>query len=243
MAAGRRPFFVCSSGGATNTGAVDPLPELAEIAKSSGAWFHVDAAYGGFAVLTERGREALRGLDVERVHFMGGEPTTNPLLPEVLARCKRELGLRTFLGHTNGSGLVIENLDGTNVSLKAFDPEKHLEYTGQPRDPVYDNLRASFEAGLEVKASCVYIPGYIAEDEIAGMTDFLASLSPEIPFHIMGYIPVPGAPWRRPTDAEMEGIVALARERMAHVGFSHLTPEQAVDLTARDDRFKVVQVL
>jgi pyruvate formate lyase activating enzyme len=187
--------------------------------------------------------EALRELDVERVHFMGGEPTTNPLLPEVLARCKRELGLRTFLGHTNGSGPVIENLDGTNVSLKAFSPEKHLEYTGRPRDPVYDNFRASFEAGLEVKASCVYIPEYIAEDEIAGMTDFLASLSTEIPFHIMGYIPVPGAPWRRPTDAEMEAIVALARERMANVGFSHLTPEQAVDLTARDDRFKVVQVL
>jgi hypothetical protein len=41
----------------------------------------------------------------------------------------------------------------------------------------------------------------------------------------------------------MEAIVALARERMANVGFSHLTPEQAVDLTARDDRFKVVQVL
>ncbi|MGQ9732186.1 MAG: radical SAM protein [Candidatus Zipacnadales bacterium] len=187
--------------------------------------------------------EALRPLAIERVHFMGGEPTTNPLLPEVLALCKRELGVRTYLGHTNGSRLIIENLDGTNVSFKAFSAEKHLQYTGQPREAVYDNFRAAFEAGLEMRASCVYIPEHIAEDEITGVVDFIASLSSEIPFHIMGYIPVPGAPWRRPTEEEMERIVALAHERLANVDFSHLTPEQAVDLTARDDRFKVVQVI
>ena len=63
----------------------------------------------------------LRGLDVDAVHFMGGEPTTNPQLPELLAFCKRELGVTTRLGHTNGSGLVLEHLDGSNVSFKAFD--------------------------------------------------------------------------------------------------------------------------
>ena len=64
LAAGRRPFFVSASGGATNTGAVDPLTELAAVAAAHGAWFHVDAAYGGFAALTERGREAMRGLEL-----------------------------------------------------------------------------------------------------------------------------------------------------------------------------------
>ena len=187
--------------------------------------------------------DCLRRLDLERVHFMGGEPTTNPKLPDVLAFCKQQLGARTYLGHTNGSRLVLDDLDGSNVSLKAFSPEKHLEYTGQPRDPVYDNLGASFAAGLDVKASCVYIPEYVAEDEIQGMTGFLASLDPAIPFHIMGYIPVPGAPWRRPTSEEMASVVALARDRLHNVSFSHLTPEQALDLTARDARFKVVQVL
>ena len=162
----------------------------------------------------------LAGLDIEHVNFMGGEPTTNPQLPGVLRFCKDDLRVRTYLGHTNGSRLITENLDGTNVSLKAFSREKHLEYTGHPRKPVYDNFRAAFEAGLQVKASCVYIPGYIAEDEIAGMADFVASLDPAIPLHIMGYIPVPGAPWRRPTDEEMAAIVALARERLQTVGFS-----------------------
>src|SRR5436190_11018117 len=60
--AGRSPFFVSGNGGATNTGAVDPLPELGEVCREHGLWFHVDAAYGGFAVLTERGRRALAGV-------------------------------------------------------------------------------------------------------------------------------------------------------------------------------------
>ncbi|MGH2917179.1 MAG: pyridoxal-dependent decarboxylase, partial [Solirubrobacteraceae bacterium] len=48
--------------GTTNTGAIDPLADLAELCRARGAWLHVDAAYGGFATLTERGRELLRGI-------------------------------------------------------------------------------------------------------------------------------------------------------------------------------------
>jgi aromatic-L-amino-acid/L-tryptophan decarboxylase len=62
--AGRRPLFVAANGGATNAGTVDPLPELAQLCHDRGVWFHVDAAYGGFAVLTERGRTQLAGLEL-----------------------------------------------------------------------------------------------------------------------------------------------------------------------------------
>jgi aromatic-L-amino-acid decarboxylase len=62
-AAGLTPFLVVGNAGTTNTGAVDPLPELAELAAHEGLWFHVDGAYGGFYALTERGRTVLRGLD------------------------------------------------------------------------------------------------------------------------------------------------------------------------------------
>jgi aromatic-L-amino-acid/L-tryptophan decarboxylase len=50
---GLTPFAVVGQGGATNTGAVDPLDELAEVCREHGAWLHVDAAYGGFAVLAD----------------------------------------------------------------------------------------------------------------------------------------------------------------------------------------------
>ncbi len=62
VTAGRRPFLVVGVAGTTDTGSIDPLEDLADVAESAGAWFHVDAAYGGFFALTERGRRRLRGI-------------------------------------------------------------------------------------------------------------------------------------------------------------------------------------
>ena len=62
-AAGRRPFCVIASAGTTNTGAVDPLPALADVADDEDLWLHVDGAYGAAAVVCERGRKRLAGLD------------------------------------------------------------------------------------------------------------------------------------------------------------------------------------
>lgn len=64
LSARRRPLFVVASGGATNTGVVDPLRELRAVCSEHDLWLHVDAAYGGFAALTERGRRALDGLEL-----------------------------------------------------------------------------------------------------------------------------------------------------------------------------------
>ncbi len=60
--AGLVPFAVAASAGTTNTGAVDPLPEIARICRRAGAWLHVDGAYGAAAALTERGHALLQGL-------------------------------------------------------------------------------------------------------------------------------------------------------------------------------------
>lgn len=61
-AAGLVPFLLVANGGSTNTGAVDDLEALADFCAREGLWLHVDAAYGGFFALCERGRNALRGL-------------------------------------------------------------------------------------------------------------------------------------------------------------------------------------
>ncbi|HEX3131600.1 MAG TPA: aminotransferase class I/II-fold pyridoxal phosphate-dependent enzyme [Thermoanaerobaculia bacterium] len=61
---GLTPFLVVGSAGTTNTGAVDPLDELAEAARRHGLWLHVDGAYGGFFVLTDEGRRVLRGIEL-----------------------------------------------------------------------------------------------------------------------------------------------------------------------------------
>jgi aromatic-L-amino-acid decarboxylase len=62
-ARGFLPMMVIASAGTTNTGAVDPLHALADLCAAEQVWLHVDAAYGGFAVLTPGGRVALAGIE------------------------------------------------------------------------------------------------------------------------------------------------------------------------------------
>lgn len=63
-AAGRTPFCVVASAGTTNSGAVDDLETIAAIARENGLWMHVDGAYGAFFMLTERGRRAMKGIEL-----------------------------------------------------------------------------------------------------------------------------------------------------------------------------------
>ncbi len=62
-ASGLRPWLVIAAAGTTDTGAVDPLDAIATVAGRERCWLHVDAAYGGFFLLTGHGRDALRGID------------------------------------------------------------------------------------------------------------------------------------------------------------------------------------
>lgn len=61
-ASGALPFLIVGSAGTVNTGAVDPLDELADVAAGQDMWFHVDGAYGGFFQLTDEGRTTLAGI-------------------------------------------------------------------------------------------------------------------------------------------------------------------------------------
>jgi aromatic-L-amino-acid decarboxylase len=78
-AQGLRPWLIAAAAGTTDTGAVDPLDALATIAELEGCWFHVDAAYGGFFLLTEDGRKALRG--IERSDSVVLDPHKSLFLP------------------------------------------------------------------------------------------------------------------------------------------------------------------
>jgi len=62
-ARGERPFCVVATAGTTNSGAVDALPELADLCREEDLWLHVDGAYGAFARVTVRGRPHLEGLE------------------------------------------------------------------------------------------------------------------------------------------------------------------------------------
>lgn len=184
----------------------------------------------------------MRSVAVDKVYFMGGEPTVSKEMPEMLEFARNTLGAKTYLGHTNGSRLPLPNLSGANVGMKAWDEKVHLEYTGKPKRLIFDNFVAAVAAGLEMRANVVFVPGLVDTDQVEAIAAWLASVDPEIPFHIMGYIPVPGQPYAHPTDEQMATAVAACRKHLHTVGSSHITSEEALDLTARDDRFAVKKI-
>lgn len=60
---GLYPFCLIATAGTTNTGTVDPLVELGKICKKEDIWFHIDGAYGGAAILSQKGKQAMKGIE------------------------------------------------------------------------------------------------------------------------------------------------------------------------------------
>jgi aromatic-L-amino-acid decarboxylase len=60
---GLTPLCVVARGGTVNTGAVDPLDDIAEVANEFGLWFHIDGAYGALAALDEKKRPLFHGIE------------------------------------------------------------------------------------------------------------------------------------------------------------------------------------
>lgn len=76
---GLKPWMIIAAAGTTDTGAVDPLDAIATIAEREDCWFHVDAAYGGFFMMTEHGRTVLKG--IERSDSVVLDPHKSLFLP------------------------------------------------------------------------------------------------------------------------------------------------------------------
>ncbi|MDE2874527.1 MAG: aminotransferase class V-fold PLP-dependent enzyme [Gemmatimonadota bacterium] len=78
-ARGLRPWLVLASAGTADTGAIDPLARIADIARRDGLWYHVDAAYGGFFAMLPEFRPALSGM--ERADSIVLDPHKGMFLP------------------------------------------------------------------------------------------------------------------------------------------------------------------
>jgi aromatic-L-amino-acid decarboxylase len=68
LAAGKRPCCIVASVGSTSTSAIEPVPQIADIAERYNVWLHVDAAYGGAAAVVPEMRHIFKG--VERAHSL-----------------------------------------------------------------------------------------------------------------------------------------------------------------------------
>lgn len=78
LTAGLRPFLIIATAGTTDTGSIDPLQAIADIAEQHNLWFHVDGAYGGFFILTSK-KNAFKG--IERADSLIIDPHKSLFLP------------------------------------------------------------------------------------------------------------------------------------------------------------------
>lgn len=127
--AGLRPFCVTANAGTTNTGAVDPLEELADLAEEEALWLHVDAAYGGFFALTERGRRTLAGL--ERADSVVLDPHKGLFLPYGTGALLVRDGDALRRAHTLGADyLPPDQTDPDLVDFHQISPELSRPFRG-----------------------------------------------------------------------------------------------------------------
>jgi len=128
-AAGLRPWLVLAAAGTVDTGAVDPLEAIGAIAAREQCWFHVDAAYGGFFLLTGHGRRALAG--IERSDSVVLDPHKGLFLPYgsgiVLCRAAAPL----LAAHEYGGAYMQDAVrDPSEISPADVSPELSKHFRG-----------------------------------------------------------------------------------------------------------------
>jgi len=220
-AEGLSPFLVVGSAGTTNTGAVDPLGALADVAEREALWLHVDAAYGGFFALTERGRAALAG--IERAHSVTLDPHKGLFLPYgtgcVVVRDPTTLR-RAFSSHA--SYLPDMQRDADLIDFCELSPELSREPRGlRVWLPLKMHGARAFRAALDEKLD---LARYAAET-LGAWPEVAMVAPPTLSLLAFRFV----APGRSPAEAD-----ALSRRVMRGVN-----ARQRVLLTGTtvDDRF------
>jgi aromatic-L-amino-acid decarboxylase len=174
---GFTPFFVVGNAGTTNTGAVDDLDGLANLAAREGLWFHADGAYGGFFVLTSRGRKALSGLS--RADSIALDPHKSLFLPygtgSLLVRDPETLKRAHAL---SADYMPSMQEDPEFVDFNLISPELSRDWRGlrvwlplkmHGIEPFRRNLDEKLDLALEAAAELRSIPGIeiLAEPQLS----------------------------------------------------------------------------
>ena len=127
-ARGRRPFLVVANVGTTNTGAIDPLPEILGIAREHGLWVHADAAYGGFFRLAPGGPALLRG--IEECDSITLDPHKGLFLPYGLGALLVRDGGALARAHRDTASYVQDVADEGSLGFADLSPELSRDFRG-----------------------------------------------------------------------------------------------------------------
>ncbi len=123
------PFLLIGSAGTTNTGAIDPLEKLADIAAAHQIWYHVDAAYGGFFLLVDELREKFRG--IERADSVVIDPHKSLFMPYGSGVILVRDAARLFKSNYYTAAYLQDTMDGQGeLSPADYSPELTRHFRG-----------------------------------------------------------------------------------------------------------------
>lgn len=189
-------------------------------------------------------KKTLCELNMERVHFVGGEITTYSLLSEITDFTKNDLGVYTKIGHSNGFKLPPKSIDAISISIKSLSDDFYLKYTGKSNKTILENFKTVYERGIQVDASSVYIPGLVETEEISRIAEFISKIDPEIKYHITGYIPVPGVSWSSPTYDEIMTAKSAAEEYLERVNLAWFhSSEEYIKMIQENPEYQKITVV
>jgi pyruvate formate lyase activating enzyme len=150
---------------------------------------------GGQALSPEEVVQEAKKRGCRSISYTYTEPTIFFEYAYDTAKLAREAGLANVFV-TNGYmtaealRLIQPHLDAANVDLKAFQDETYKKVCGARLGPVLDSIRLMRELGIWVEVTTLVVPGMNDRDkELAAIARFIASLSPEIPWHISRFHP------------------------------------------------------
>jgi len=183
--AGRRPFLVVPSAGTTNTGAIDPLGDVADVAAAENLWMHADAAYGGFFQLTDRGRDRFRG--IERADSITLDPHKGMFLPYGTGSLVVRDGALLREAHYEGAEYLQDVArEGELPNFTEYSPELSRDFRGlRVWMPLKLHGVAAFRDALDEKLDlAAYLYG-----ALAGQVELELPWEPQltvVPFRLAG---------------------------------------------------------
>jgi glutamate/tyrosine decarboxylase-like PLP-dependent enzyme len=186
---GLQPWLVVASAGTTDTGAIDPIPEVASIAAREKLWLHVDAAYGGFFLLCEEGRRALP--DISRADSVVLDPHKGLSLPFGSGAVLVRKGARLTDSFSYFANYLQDTREGGVAGHQGFSPADHSPELSRPfRGPrMWFPLKLfglrPFRAALQEK---IWLARYFHR-EIAALDGFVAGPPPDLTIVTFRYLP------------------------------------------------------
>lgn len=122
------PFLLIANAGSTDVGAVDPLSELGRISQEFDLWFHVDAAYGGYFMLTALGQDKLEGIELADSVIL--DPHKGLFMPYGLGTVLVKNVQHLMAAHTYKANYMRDAMTESQLSPADLSPELSKHFRG-----------------------------------------------------------------------------------------------------------------